>query len=181
MANSETVSEAISETMSETMSKNKTDENLLSVNGAESQHEKPVDIRRSAMDLLARREHSRLELARKLNKRFSQYELIEIVLDQLVQDQLLSDKRFTEAYVSYRKRAGFGPVKIASELRERGINDALADKFLYQNSEDWRASAAAAKQKKFGVNTAIDLKEKLRQHRFLLYRGFRRDDFEDII
>ncbi len=98
-----------------------------------------------------------------------------------MQDQLLSDKRFTEAYVSYRKRAGFGPVKIASELRERGINDALADKFLYQNSEDWRATAAAAKQKKFGANTASELKEKSRQNRFLLYRGFRRHDFEDII
>ena len=177
MANSETVSKSISGTMT----KNTTDENLSSVNGAESQHEKPVDIRRSAMDLLARREHSRLELARKLHKRFSQYESIEIVLDQLVQDQLLSDKRFTEAYVSYRKRAGFGPVKIASELRERGINDALAEKFLYQNSEDWRATAAAAKKKKFGPNTASELKEKLRQYRFLLYRGFRRHDFEDII
>ncbi|MEE3239778.1 MAG: regulatory protein RecX [Pseudomonadota bacterium] len=163
------------------MSKNTKDENLSSFNGAKSQHENPVDIRRSAMDLLARREHSRLELARKLHKRFSQYETIEIVLDQLVQDQLLSDKRFTEAYVSYRKRAGFGPVKIASELRERGINGKLADKFLYHNSEDWRATAAAAKQKKFGANPVNDLKEKLRQHRFLLYRGFRRHDFEDII
>lgn len=177
MANSETVSEAISETM--------TDERFSSVSESENQHEsqpvKPVDIRRSAMDLLARREHSRLELSRKLHKRFSHYETIETVLDQLVQDQLLSEKRFTEAYVSYRKRAGFGPVKIASELRERGINDVLADKFLHQNSEDWRASAAAAKQKKFGDTGAIDVKEKLRQHRFLLYRGFRRHDFEDII
>jgi regulatory protein len=167
---------ANSETVSETM----TDERFSSVSEPENQHEsqpvKPVDIRRSAMDLLARREHSRLELSRKLHKRFSHYETIETVLDQL-----LSEKRFTEAYVSYRKRAGFGPVKIASELRERGINDVLADKFLHQNSEDWRASAAAAKQKKFGDIAAIDVKEKLRQHRFLLYRGFRRHDFEDII
>ena len=70
MANSETVSEAISETM--------TDERFSSVNEPENQHEsqpvKPVDIRRSAMDLLARREHSRLELARKLHKKFSHYE-----------------------------------------------------------------------------------------------------------
>ena len=158
-----------------------TEEPDSTVNGYENQRYKPVDIRRSAMDLLARREHSRLELARKLHKKFSQYEAIEIVLDQLVQDQLLSDKRFTEAYISYRKRAGFGPVKIASELRERGINDALANKFLHQSSEDWRATAAAAKHKKFGANPAIDIKEKLRQHRFLLYRGFRRHDFEDIV
>ena len=167
--------------MSEAIVKKSADEELKSVNITESQHEKPVDIRRLAMDLLARREHSRLELARKLHKRFSQYETIEIVLDQLVQDQLLSDKRFTEAYVSYRKRAGFGPVKIASELSKRGINEAIADKFLYQNSEDWRATAAVAKQKKFGANAAIDLKEKLRQHRFLIYRGFRRQDFENIL
>ena len=134
------------------------------------------------MDLLARREHSRLELARKLHKRFSQYETIEIVLDQLVQDQLLSDKRFTEAYVSYRKRAGFGPIKIAFELRERGINHVLADKFLYQNSEDWHEQQLLPQSKRnLALSTVNDLKEKLRQHRFLLYRGFRRHDFEDII
>ena len=59
---------ANSETMSERTSNNMTDENFSPVAGAESHHEKPVDIRRSAMDLLARREHSRLELARKLHK-----------------------------------------------------------------------------------------------------------------
>ena len=174
-------SETVFETNSETTSKNTTDEKLSAVNGTKSQHQNQADIRRLAMDLLARREHSRLELARKLHKRFHQYETIEIVLDLLAQDQLLSDKRFTEAYINYRRRAGFGPVKIASELRERGINDALADKFLYQNSEDWRVTAATAMQKKFGANTAIDSKQRLRQYRFMLHRGFRRHDFEDIL
>lgn len=162
-------------------SENMAEECVLSANTATVSQYKPADLRRSAMDSLARREHSRLELARKLHKKFSHYDAIEAVLDQLVQDQLLSDDRFTEAYVSYRKRAGFGPTKIAAELRERGINESLADKFLLPRSVGWRKAAAAAKQKKFGIGVVDSVKDKLRQHRFLLYRGFRRDDFDDII
>ena len=156
-------------------------EAVSSVNADKKKRYKSINVRRSAMDLLARREHSRLELARKLHKKFSLYDEIETVLDQLIQDQLLSDERFTEAYVNYRQRAGFGPVKIAVELRERGINEVLVDRYLQLRSHHWRAAASTARHKKFGANGAVDVKEKLRQQRFLLYRCFRRDDFEHII
>ena len=145
---------------------------------AESSSSNIRDIRRSAMDLLARREHSRLELARKLHRRYSEYELIEEALDKLVSDNLLSDERFTEVYVAYRKRAGFGPVRIAGELRERGVSDSLAARHLEGVDASWRDAALAAKNKKFGSQPAVDLSEKARQQKFLIYRGFRQTHFE---
>lgn len=49
-----------------------------------------VEIRRMAMDLLSRREHSRLELQRKLQARDYSLVNIESVLNQLEFDKLLS-------------------------------------------------------------------------------------------
>ena len=139
------------------------------------------DIRRSAMDLLARREHSRLELARKLHRRYSEYDLSEAALDKLVSDSLLSDERFTEVYVTYRKRAGFGPVRIAGELRERGVSDSLTNRYLDGADGSWRDAAAAARDKKFGPQPVTDLTEKARQQKFLSYRGFRHNHFDHIL
>ena len=139
------------------------------------------DIRRSAMDLLARREHSRLELARKLHRRYSEYDLIEAALDKLVKDSLLSDERFTEVYVSYRKRAGFGPVRIAGELRERGVSDSLTNRYLDGADAGWRDAALAARDKKFGPQPVTEVNEKVRQQKFLSYRGFRHNHFDHIL
>ena len=139
------------------------------------------DIRRSAMDLLARREHSRLELARKLHRRYSEYELIEEALDKLVSDNLLSDERFTEVYVAYRKRAGFGPVRIAGELRERGVSDSLALRYLDGVDASWCDAALAARDKKFGPEPVASIDEKARQQKFLSYRGFRHSHFDHIL
>ena len=134
-----------------------------------------VDIRRKSLDLLARREHSRLELSRKLHKKFSEYNMIEGVLDKLELDGLLSDDRFTEEYLNYRKNKGFGPTKISAELRDRGIDDSLISKYIDTKAQDWFVKAKKVKQKKFGLQKPVDLKERIRQQNFLIYRGFHQD------
>ena len=58
-----------------------------------------MECRKKAMDLLARREHSRLELERKLTSRDYEAEEINATIEQLVADNLQSDSRFSEAYV----------------------------------------------------------------------------------
>ena len=131
-----------------------------------------VDIRRKAMDLLARREHSRVELARKLHGRFSEFTVVEAVLDKLVADGLLSDERFAEDYVNYRRKAGFGPIRIASELRQRGVSDAILNRAVENDSTIWRQCAAQAKAKKYGEQLPESMEERAKQQRFLSYRGF---------
>lgn len=140
--------------------------------------EKVRSIRKAALDLLARREHSVVELQRKLLKKFSEYELIDQVLLRLMDEKLVSDERFTESYIHYRSKAGFGPQRISVELKERGVKEDLANRLIYDESICWESIAVKAKLKKFGDKTIKSMEEKSRQMRFLQYRGFAHSHIE---
>ena len=132
----------------------------------------PAAIRRTAMDLLARREHSYAEMLRKLRQRGAATELAEIELDRLQEQGLLSDERFCEAYVYSRSQRGYGPVRLREELRQRGVAERLIDEVLQDNAWDWGALAQTAFAKRFPEGQATDLKERAKQQRFMQYRGF---------
>ena len=83
----------------------------------------PAAIRAKALELLARREHSRLELRQKLLQRGFPIERIEPVLDRLIEERLLDEGRYAELYACARADKGYGPLRIARELRERGVPD----------------------------------------------------------
>jgi regulatory protein len=124
------------------------------------------------MNLLARREHSRCELVQKLSASVDHQDMLETVLDDLVSKGYLSDQRFVLSYVRSRKQKGFGPLKISLELREKGVLEVLIRDYLYCAEIDWYAEALFVKQKKFGCGVVSDLKEKAKQMRFLIQRGF---------
>lgn len=134
--------------------------------------ETPVAIRRTALDLLARREHSHAELLRKLRQRGAAQDLAEIELERLQNDGLLSDERFCEAYVHYRSQRGYGPQRLREELRQRGVAESLIEQELHGGERDWPALARAAFAKRFPEGPATDIKERARQQRFMQYRGF---------
>ena len=90
--------------------------------------ETPADIRRSAMDLLARREHSYAELQRKLRQRGASGDMAEVELDRLVEDGLLSDERFCEAYIYARSQRGYGPARLREEQRAKLAEEARQKK-----------------------------------------------------
>jgi len=130
------------------------------------------EIRLAAMNLLARREHSQQELHRKLvNKGFEPAD-IKPALATLTHEGLLSDERFTEAFINSRLKRGSGPVKIANELQQRGISDELVNSYLDERDRQWAESAVAVRVKRFGTEPPEDFKERARQMRFLQYRGF---------
>jgi regulatory protein len=124
------------------------------------------------MDLLARREHSRFELRRKLKAKGYTENLIDDVLHDLIKENLQSDQRFAESYVAMRIGRGFGPLRIAAELRERGIEDDIINQFMDKNDAQWNIEAVRVREKKFGIKVQITLKERLKQIKFLQYRGF---------
>ncbi|MBQ0718757.1 MAG: regulatory protein RecX [Gammaproteobacteria bacterium] len=122
------------------------------------------------MNILARREHSRKEVSDKLQQKFApDSELLNTVLDKLVADDLLSDQRFSEAFVRWRVGKGQGPVRIRAALRERGVD---ADAPLSTCGVDWFALAGEVANKRFGEAPASDLKQRAKRMRFLQYRGF---------
>jgi regulatory protein len=128
--------------------------------------------RRMALELLARREHSRRELTRKLGTRGFPDEVVSPVLDELEQSGALADARFTDTFVRSRVAKGQGPQRIRSELAQRGIGDADADVVLRGSEVDWLETIRAVRRKRFGPELPHEYAERARQARFLQYRGF---------
>ena len=125
------------------------------------------------MDYLSRREHATYELFQKLLAK-GEYEAddISVALARLTDQDLLSDERFTEAFIDQRSNRGSGPLKIRAELRQKGISDAMIETFLDERNVLWCKNAQAVYLKKYGLERPSELKEKMRQSRFLQSRGF---------
>jgi regulatory protein len=138
----------------------------------------PAACERQAVGLLTRREHSRLELERKLASRGHPPELIDATLTRLEQSGLLSGQRFMESFIESRAARGLGPVRIRAELMQRGIPSAAAAEAIAAAAKDWAALAAGVRGKRFGRGSPRDFKERARQTRFLEYRGFRGADID---
>ena len=130
------------------------------------------EIRKKAMDLLARREHSTLELRRKLITRGFDESRVDEVLARLQQERLQCDARFTESYVHHRVNSGVGPLKIRYELLQKGVRDDLIAEQLEARGEYWDAMMAQQRARKFGDTIPQDLKDQMKQVRFLQNRGF---------
>lgn len=132
----------------------------------------PVAVRRVAMDLLARREHGRIELSRKLRQRGAPVELIEPALDRLAEEGLLSEARYLESFVRMRANAGYGPLRIREELSQRGLARDDIEQALRDSGFDWSEQLRAVWQRKFAGELPGDPRERARQGRFLSYRGY---------
>jgi len=135
-----------------------------------------LSLRARALRFLAIREHSRLELSRKLCRYLDKTEAtdaLDALLEELERDGWLSDQRFADQWVASRSNR-FGDARLRQELRARGID---ADKVLppfkanvLENSE--HARALELWRRRYGGEAAADLNERARQARFLMQRGF---------
>jgi regulatory protein len=127
-------------------------------------------LKARALRYLARREHSRLELQRKLAPHARTSQELSSMLDTLEERGFLSAIRTVEQIVHMRKHR-FGTLKIVQELREKGIEENLIADVLPNLRETERESAGEVWRKKFGVMPS-NAKEFGRQMRFLTARGF---------
>lgn len=129
------------------------------------------------MDLLARREHCFTELATKLSRQFSDSQAIEQQLRLLAEQNLQSDRRYVETFVRSRVRKGQGPLRISSELRQKGVAMRLISSVFEENDTDWGLVIQSVSAAKYGNTAPRDEREKAKRIRFFQYRGF---DFEQI-
>jgi regulatory protein len=134
---------------------------------------KTASLKSRAIRLLARREHSRAELRRKLLGAARDAEVaasVDAVLDVLETENWLSDRRFAELFVRSRAER-LGGARLARELFEKGVDRDVANDLL----EPLRAAeldrAYALWLGRFG-NPPIDRAERGRHGRFLIQRGF---------
>ena len=138
----------------------------------------PVVVRAKGLELLARREHSRLELRQKLIQRGYPAEAVAAALDQLVAERLLDESRYAEIYASSRADKGYGPLRIARELRERGIPDELTDAAMTVLDEFWMSKLRELHRKRFKSKIPADAAGRIQQTRVFRQHGFTLDQIK---
>jgi regulatory protein len=152
----------------------------------------PLSLKGRALQWLSQREHSRIELRRKLMRAArlrdeaaaadvsagDRAAEVESLLDWLTEHRYLSEARFVESRV-HARAARFGQRRIAQELSQHG---ALLDA---DTAERLRASEFARAQalwaRRFGAEPAADAALRAKQMRFLAGRGFASDVIRRVV
>ncbi len=136
-------------------------------------------LRARALRLLARREHSRAELRRKLAPHVEEGIDLDALLDDFTKRGWLSEERFVEQTVRAKSRR-FGPLKIAHHLREKGIGEAEIAQAVALARGGESESLESTWRSRFGRIPA-DAAEKARQVRFLQGRGYSLQSIMDLL
>jgi len=140
-----------------------------------SRQDHSVLVERLALKLLAAREHSRLELERKLRARGFDGDLVGAVIERLTRSGAVDEARMAEHYVSERASKGFGPLRIRAELGERGLAEDLFGPYLSAMEGRWPDYLGAAHDRRFGAGPPVDRSDYAKRGRFLERRGFPAD------
>jgi regulatory protein len=127
-------------------------------------------LRVRALRLLARREHSRLELERKLATHAESPEELAKLLDDLAQRGWLSEQRVIEQVIQARRHR-LGSLRIRQVLIDKGIDGELVAEVIVQLQEGEIEAATALWHRKFD-NPPRNMSERARQIRFMQNRGF---------
>jgi regulatory protein len=84
-------------------------------------HEQPpLSLKGRALRYLSMREHSRLELGRKLARYAEEGDDVEALLDFLERNNWLSQERFAESLV-HRRAGRYGNSRVLAELQQNGV------------------------------------------------------------
>lgn len=125
----------------------------------------------AALDALARRDRSSEDLRRKLVEKGHDSIVAVNVIERLIGEKLVDDRRYVENFVASHAARGQGPLRVRAELRSIGLHGELVEEAVDRYS-DWLAQLRKAHQKKFGTRTAANHADRQRESRFLGYRGF---------
>lgn len=144
-------------------------------------------IKNTALNLLARRQHSQKELLLKLLKRNYPKSLCLEMLNELEEFNYLDDKAFANNYAEEKiKKGKCGINKIKADLIKKGIDKKIISdiEWKYSDSEELRKSLYYLALKKINLLktkeiTSIQIKNKVISH--LLSKGFTYEQVNDTI
>ncbi|MBN8480897.1 MAG: regulatory protein RecX [Xanthomonadales bacterium] len=125
-----------------------------------------------ALGLLARREQSRRELKDKLSRNGYACDEVEDAIDDAVERGYQDDDRFAGVLARSRAAAGYGPRRIAAELRSHGLKAGTIAAALAVIETDWLGQARRQLERHYGRKPATEAAERARRAAFLLRRGF---------
>lgn len=138
-----------------------------------------LSLKGRALKLLAQREHSRLELLRKLSPHVEDGDDLPAVLDELEKRGFISVERVVESVI--RSKAGrFGTARVLHDLRSKGLDDETVRQASEQLRGSEHARAWAVWKQRFG-SPAQTPQERMKQMRFLASRGFGGDVVRKVV
>lgn len=129
-----------------------------------------LSLKGRALRYLSMREHSRLELGRKLARHAEEGDDVEALLDFLEKNNWLSQERFSESLI-HRRSARFGNSRIMAELQSHGVKGEALQELKAGLVDSEMARAREVWERKYGT-VASDPAERNKQMRFLMQRGF---------
>ena len=135
-----------------------------------------------AVTLLARREHSRAELASKLRRSLTEADdpaEVDQVLDALERDKLLSDERYAGALTRTRSTR-FGDARVRFDLKSAGVDAETVDRAVASLKGTEFERARAIWLRRFG-ELPRTAQERGRQARFLQARGFSTETIRKVL
>jgi regulatory protein len=138
-----------------------------------------ISLRQRALEALSRREHSQVELRRKLSRYATEHDDLDAVLATLKKEGLLSDHRFAES-LAHRRAERYGVRRIQLEFEQHGLSAQVVSEQVKVLDETERERCRNVWLKKFG-KVPHDLAERARQSRFLFARGFSAETVRQVL
>jgi regulatory protein len=130
----------------------------------------------AAFAVLARRDHSRAELTKKLQKRGYSESEVQTAIDECVRLDYIDDRKFAVVYSRQLQRKGYGRRHIRHVLQSKGVVDRIVtdviERICQNAAEEYQCHRMLKKKlrtmKPGGTPSEITSKV----HRYLLGRGF---------
>lgn len=138
-----------------------------------------LSLKGRALRLLAQREHSRLELERKLASHVDEGDDLAAVLDELEARNFINPERVAQS-LAWRRGSKLGTARVIQEMRSKGLDDDTVRAATTELRATERQRAHAIWRQRFGA-PAETPQEKLKQMRFLASRGFSGDVVRKVI
>ena len=138
-----------------------------------------ISLKARALRYLAMREHSRIELQKKLKRHQGEHDNLETLLDQLEQQGYLSNDRFTESFLR-RQQQRLGNARIFHDLQKHQLNDEQLSKARKELNNTEFERALGVWQRKYHKSSS-NPEERLKQMRFLQQRGFSFDTINAVM
>ena len=120
------------------------------------------------------------ELTRKLEGRDLDPDGVRAVVDELCRAGLLSDERFTQELLRVRMRNGYGPARVAAELRHKGVEETLVGRYVDFAAQEWIEPLRQLCGRRFGAASATG-DQWVRQAKFLQTRGYTLEQIRAVI
>jgi regulatory protein len=133
-----------------------------------------ISLMGRALRFLSRREHSRQELRKKLLSYEQDPTQLEDLLDKLEKNKWLSNDRYAESLVR-RKSERFGALRIVDELKQQAISTETIERLKMTLKESEPERAWSLWSKKYGPDIQSEPKERAKQIRYLVSKGFSMD------